>query len=581
MDILDSSGSYVAYGYTNASGAYISGSGLPAGTYYAATWNYYGYVDELYDDIPCLGWCDETSGTSIPVVLGATTTEVDFALSPGGRISGTVRDAVTELPLQNVSVRIYDSSENWVSSGYTDAAGNYLSDQGLLAGSYYAETSNQLGYINELFDDVRCVGPCDRASGTLIPVSEAVTTTEVDFWLDLGGRISGIVTDAVTGLPLEDIEVDIYDSSSSYVGYDFTDASGFYISRAGLPAGTYFAATWNYYGYVDELFHNIPCPGGNCNPAIGTPIPVTVGVTTENVDFELGTTYPFDELAVDFSSSGLWHYNAAVWAKLTSWNPEKLVSWEDKLAADFGSGRGISVYQASGWTKITGWDPEDMIAWGDKLAADFGSGLGIWLYETGEWTKITSWDPEDMVAWGDKLAADFGSGLGIWLHGTTGWTKITSWDAEDMVAWGDKLTADFGGSRGLWLYETSGWTKITSWDPERMVAWGEELAADFGSGRGFWLYGTSGWSKITSWDAEDMIAWGDKLAVDCGSRGLWLYETSGWTQITSWDPEKMEAMANHLAADFGSVRGLWLWETSWTKISSWDPEEMEAVALSP
>ncbi len=289
-----------------------------------------------------------------------------------------------------------------------------------------------------------------------------------------------------------------------------------------------------------------------------------------------------DELAADFGSRGLWHYDAAVWAKLTKWDPEKLVGWENRLATDFGTGRGLYLHESSVWTKITSWDPGDMVAWGDKLAGDFGSGRGIWLYETGGWTKITSWDPERMVAWGDKLAADFGAGRGLWLYETsTLWTRITSWDPDDMVAWGDKLAADFGSGRGLWLYETGVWTKITGWDPEQMVAWGNKLAADFGTGRGLWVYDSSDWDKVSSWDSYNLIRWGGKLAAAFDSgRGLWLYDSSSsWTKITDWEPVGVEALTDKLAADFGSGRGIYTYETTWTKITGWDSEGLEAVNL--
>ncbi len=283
-----------------------------------------------------------------------------------------------------------------------------------------------------------------------------------------------------------------------------------------------------------------------------------------------------DELASDFGAKGLWHYDN-IWDKLTSWDPENLVRWENRFAADFGSGKGLWLYETSTlWTKISSWDPEDMVAWNDCLVVDFGVN-GIWTYCSGVWNKLTTWVPERMVAWGDKLAADFGAGRGLWFYETSGWTKFTSWDPEDTVAWNDCLVADFGVD-GIWMYCSGVWTKLTTWDPERMVARGDKLAADFGS-RGLWLYSSTGWTKMTSWDPEDMIAWGDNLAADFGSQGLWLYSSTGWTKITNWDPEKMEAMANHFATDFGSSRGLWLYETGWTKISSWDPEDMEAVDL--
>ena len=52
MNIYDSTGNYVAYGYSDASGSY-TGQGLPTGNYFASTYNYYDYLDQLYNNIPC------------------------------------------------------------------------------------------------------------------------------------------------------------------------------------------------------------------------------------------------------------------------------------------------------------------------------------------------------------------------------------------------------------------------------------------------------------------------------------------------------------------------------------------------
>lgn len=57
MDIYDSSGSPVGYGYTDASGNYTAG-GLTTGGYYAATaatGSGLNVIDEVYDNVPCVG----------------------------------------------------------------------------------------------------------------------------------------------------------------------------------------------------------------------------------------------------------------------------------------------------------------------------------------------------------------------------------------------------------------------------------------------------------------------------------------------------------------------------------------------
>ncbi len=101
VQFYDSAGAFRGSGYTDASGVYTS-TGMPSGTYYARTSNSSGYFDELYDDIPCpAGSCSLTAGTPIAVTVPNTTTGVNFALAPGGRISGTIKSAAGA-PLANV-----------------------------------------------------------------------------------------------------------------------------------------------------------------------------------------------------------------------------------------------------------------------------------------------------------------------------------------------------------------------------------------------------------------------------------------------------------------------------------------------
>ena len=258
VGIYDGDGDWVASGWTDGSGDYITG-GIPSGTYYARTWNSDGYLEELYDDLPCLGYCDETAGTPISVTAESTTTGIDFALAAGGRISGTVTDASSSDPLEWVDVDIYDSGGSYVTYGWTDASGSYISLSGLPGGTYYARTSNSDGYLDELYDDLPCWDSCDETTGTAIAVTVGDTAGGIDFALDRGGRIAGTVIDASSTAPIENVEVDIYDFGGSYITYGWTDASGDYTSYKGLAGGTYYARTSNSLGYLNELYDDLPC----------------------------------------------------------------------------------------------------------------------------------------------------------------------------------------------------------------------------------------------------------------------------------------------------------------------------------
>lgn len=268
---------------TNGSGVYTTSTGFPSGTYYARTFNTLGYIDELYDNITCP--CTVTGGAPIAVAAGATTTGIDFALASGGRLSGTVTDVASGLPLAGVSVRIYNTLGAVAATATTDATGAYTTSVGVPSGTYFARTSNSLGYVDELYDNIPC--PCTAINGTPIAVTAGATTTGINFALGLGGRIGGRVTDASSGTPLLDVGVDIYGADGLYFTSAYTDGAGNYTSPTGIPSGTYYAVTWNSGGYLDELYNNVSCPGGACVVTRGTPISVTVGVTTSGVDFAL------------------------------------------------------------------------------------------------------------------------------------------------------------------------------------------------------------------------------------------------------------------------------------------------------
>jgi hypothetical protein len=72
---------FVGYGTTNFDGVYISESPLPRGEYLALTFAP-GYLDELFDNVPCAAGCNADLAQRIRVQPGRTTTGIDFALDP-------------------------------------------------------------------------------------------------------------------------------------------------------------------------------------------------------------------------------------------------------------------------------------------------------------------------------------------------------------------------------------------------------------------------------------------------------------------------------------------------------------------
>lgn len=286
VEIYDSDGVWVTGGTANSSGVYASSLGLASGDYYARAYSYSGHIDELYDDIQCVGWRDPTNGTPISVIDGSTTSGIDFALTKGGLISGNITDEDTTNGIQSLEVDIYTASGGYVSYAITDGSGNYITTTGLPTGTYYARTYNADSYLDEIYDDIPCLGSCTVTAGTAISVTIGVETTGIDFELTPGGAISGHFEDGVTHLPIPFSGLNIHDADGQYVSWAYTDSSGNYTSYAGLPTGTYFVRTQNNDGYLNELYDDLPCIG-NCTVTDGTPVSVTLGATTSGIDFEM------------------------------------------------------------------------------------------------------------------------------------------------------------------------------------------------------------------------------------------------------------------------------------------------------
>ena len=217
VEIYDTNGWYVTNGTTNSSGVYSSNAGLATGDYYLRTYDYSGHIDELYDDIQCVSWCTVTDGTPVSVTDGVTASGIDFALTKDGLISGNITDEDTTNGIHSIEVDIYTASGGYVSYTTTDGSGNYITTVGMPTGTYYARTFNADSYLDELYDDIPCLGSCTVTDGTAISVTIGVETTGIDFELTPGGAISGHLEDGVTHLPIPFSGLNIHDAAGQSV----------------------------------------------------------------------------------------------------------------------------------------------------------------------------------------------------------------------------------------------------------------------------------------------------------------------------------------------------------------------------
>jgi hypothetical protein len=285
---------YSSSGYLTAStssapdGSYLF-AGLSSAHYVGA--ERAGYVRELYDDVPCLGYCNVTgAGATLVSPAAALISGIDFSLGPAGGISGVVTSSDTGGPLGSVDViaRLVGSSGYGYSdySGYSD--GRYHVS-GLPPGSYHVWTyAYYSGHRNEVFDGVSCDASCEAVLplGTPVEVT-AGSTTPADFELERLGSISGMVTDNLgqpLSYPSNYTSVTIFRADgTSWAGSSLYSSSEY--AFGGLLPGTYYARASSS-GALDELFDGIACEEG-CDPTTGTPIVVQLGVTTSGIDFAL------------------------------------------------------------------------------------------------------------------------------------------------------------------------------------------------------------------------------------------------------------------------------------------------------
>jgi 5-hydroxyisourate hydrolase-like protein (transthyretin family) len=233
VEAYDTTGIRQAYGYVDYfTGVYSITA--PSGTYRVKFRPYSGnYAPEWYNNQR-----DFASATPVVVTDGAVTQNINAVLEVGGQIAGRVTAAAGGAPLQNVYVHAYTSttSTSYEAYDYTDASGIYTIT-GLLTGTYYLEfTTYGSDYLTEYYDDKATLAAADGVSVALGGV-----VTGIDAVLKSASKITGRVTAADSGTPLNDVYVAVYAyRCSSFVWMDSatTNASGVY-TVTGLLAGSY------------------------------------------------------------------------------------------------------------------------------------------------------------------------------------------------------------------------------------------------------------------------------------------------------------------------------------------------------
>ncbi len=245
---------------------------IPAGSYVVGVaGGDTNFINEFFDDVSELEFANPVN-----VADGATTSGINFVLKLGGSISGLVVDA-NNRPVVDMFVGAEDFNGNrFVGGAVTDATGRYRIS-GLPVGTYRINVEVfGTNFIGEYFDNVRNF---DRASP--VNVSAGVETGGINFTLETGGSISGVVLDSAN-LPIVDIEV-VADhfTDGQFAGAARTDEAGRY-RIAGLAQGRYKARVEvSGTSFVAEYFDN------TTNFDLASPIAVQQGANTPGINFTL------------------------------------------------------------------------------------------------------------------------------------------------------------------------------------------------------------------------------------------------------------------------------------------------------
>src|SRR6185436_11021890 len=150
------------------------------------------------------------------IALGTTINNINFNLDSPGSISGKVTDR-TGAPLADLTVNLYNSFHNKLSSAKTNTSGDYVFTS-LTAGNYQVETGTDFGYMRQIYNGPNCTLVCSSGgAATMVPVSYGTATSHIDFSIGKAGRISGAYVDT-EGKPII-ADIILADSSGQILRY--------------------------------------------------------------------------------------------------------------------------------------------------------------------------------------------------------------------------------------------------------------------------------------------------------------------------------------------------------------------------
>jgi Carboxypeptidase regulatory-like domain len=165
---------YEECAFTDAEGEYIIPS-LLEGEYkvaFVADYEGLNYITQFYNGKPTFEEADKVHVEGSPVL------DVNAEMEEGGEIAGTVTDASTNNPIEELEVCALEKEEfEFVACTYTNASGKYTL-AGLPAGEYkvefWAEGYEGPGYITQYYNDEPTYSQADPVAATVGSTTQGI-----------------------------------------------------------------------------------------------------------------------------------------------------------------------------------------------------------------------------------------------------------------------------------------------------------------------------------------------------------------------------------------------------------------------
>lgn len=231
------------------------------------------------------GLCVLAALAAVVVPMGSA--QNALAAGATGQISGVVTEASTHDPIEGIEVCAQPSGEKYnMECAVTDVNGEYTLSK-VPAGAYTVQffvphgRESALDYASQYYND-----KSHRFEGEAVTVTAGETTSGIDAAMQLGGKITGVVTDAATQAPLEAIQActaTIGVPEEPNVGRcGDTNANGEY-TLSPLAAGEYLIEfhTDPFEGFPDYATQYYD---GQMSARHAMKVAVATGVTTSGID---------------------------------------------------------------------------------------------------------------------------------------------------------------------------------------------------------------------------------------------------------------------------------------------------------